>query len=117
MSEVTPKSPADKAGLKNGDVILEFNGKTVTDSRHLKLQVGATQPGSSVPLKILRDGASKTLEVTVKEMPGEKLAKASSTTDKTEDALNGVAVGDLDDASRGGIQSAGEHQRRARLAG
>jgi serine protease Do len=100
VSEVTPQSPADKAGLKNGDVIVEFNNKPVADSRHLKLQVGATLPGSSVPLKILRDGASKTLEVTVKELPGDKLAKASSTSDKTEDALHGVGVVDLNDASR-----------------
>ena len=100
VSEVTPQSPADKAGLMNGDVIVEFNNKPVADSRHLKLQVGATLPGSSVPLKILRDGASKTLEVTVKELPGDKLAKASSTTDKTEDALHGVGVVDLDRAKR-----------------
>ena len=100
VSEVTPQSPADKSGLKGGDVIVQFNGKPVTDSRHLKLQVGATKPGSSVPLKILRDGASKTLQVTVKELPGDKLAKASSSTDKTEDALNGVGVVDLDRTSR-----------------
>ncbi len=100
VSEVTPQSPADKAGLKGGDVIVEFNGKPVTDSRHLKLQVGATIPGSSVPVKLLRDGASKTLQVTVKELPGDNLAKASSATDKTEDALHGVGVVDLDRASR-----------------
>ena len=100
VSEVTPQSPADKAGLKGGDVIVQFNGKPVTDSRHLKLQVGATKAGSSVPLKILRDGASKTLQVTVKELPGDKLAMASSSTDKPEDALHGVGVVDLDRTSR-----------------
>ncbi len=100
VSEVTPQSPADKAGLKNGDVIVEFNGKAVTDSRHLKLQVGATMPGSSVPVKLLRDGASKTLQVTIKELPSDKLADASSTNDKTKDALHGVGVVDLDRASR-----------------
>ena len=53
-----------------------------------------------MPLKFIRDGASKTLEVTVKELPGDKLAKASSTTDATEDALHGVGVVDLNVASR-----------------
>ena len=100
VSEVAPQSPAGKAGLMSGDVIVEFNGKPVTDSRHLKLQVGATMPGSAVSLKILRDGASKTLQVTVKELPGDKLAKASSTPEKAEDALHGVAVTELDRASR-----------------
>jgi serine protease Do len=100
VSEVTPQSPADKAGLKGGDVIVEFNGKPVADSRHLKLQVSETIPGSSVPLKILRDGAGKTLRVTVKELPGDRLAKASSNSDTTKDALHGVAVAELDHASR-----------------
>jgi Do/DeqQ family serine protease len=100
VSEVTPQSPADKAGLKSGDVIVEFNGKPVTDSRHLKLQVGATLPGASVPVKLLRDGASRTLQVTVKELPGDKLAKASSPTAPTEDALHGVGVVDLERANR-----------------
>jgi serine protease Do len=100
VSEVTPKSPADNAGLMSGDVIVEFNGKPVTDSRHLKLRVGATMPGSSVSLKILRDGASKTFQVTVKDLPGDELAKASSTPEKAADALHGVAVAELDGASR-----------------
>ncbi|MHB8520020.1 MAG: DegQ family serine endoprotease [Limisphaerales bacterium] len=100
VSEVTPQSPADKAGLKNGDVIVEFNGKPVTDSRHLKLQVGATLPGSSLPIKIIRDGDRKTLQVTVRALPGEMLAKISSTTEKAKDALHGVVVAELDRASR-----------------
>src|SRR5439155_5211572 len=39
VGDVTPNSPAEKAGLKSGDVLIEFNGKKVTDSRHLKLEV------------------------------------------------------------------------------
>ena len=100
VSEVTPHSPAERAGMKNGDVIVEFNGKPVTDSRHLKLQVGATLPGASVPVKLLRDGASETLQVTVKELPGEKLTQADSTGDQAEDALHGVGVVDLDRSNR-----------------
>ncbi len=104
VSEVTPQSPADQAGLRGGDVIVEFNGKPVTDSRHLKLQVGATIPGASVPVKLLRDGASKTLQVTVRELPGDKFAKASATTDPTGDALHGVGVVDLDRARRAELE-------------
>jgi serine protease Do len=101
VGDVTPKSPAEKAGLKNGDVILSFNGKKVTDSRHLKLEVARTQPGQSVSVKILRDGATKTLDVTVKEMPGtESLAKAESHGSNDTGTLNGVGVADLDDHAR-----------------
>ena len=101
VGDVTPKSPADKAGLKSGDVILEFNGKKVTDSRHLKLEVARIQPGESVPVKILRDGESKTLEVTVKELPGtEHLAKNDSNPSDDTGTLNGVAVADLDNNAR-----------------
>jgi serine protease Do len=103
VGDVSEKSPAEKAGLKEGDVILEFNGKKVTDSRHLKLEVARTQPGETVPLKVLRDGATKTLDVTVKEIPGqERLAKNDKSGGDKDDngTLNGVTVGDLDRQAR-----------------
>jgi serine protease Do len=103
VSDVTEKSPAEKAGLKEGDVIIEFNGKKVSDSRHLKLEVARTQPGESVSLKVLRDGETKDLHVAVKEMPGqERLAKNErSDSDKDDNGtLNGVTVGDLDRQAR-----------------
>src|SRR5437899_119876 len=79
IGDVVPKSPADKAGLKSGDVIVEIKGKKVTDSRHLRLEVARTKPGESVPVKGLRDGGTKTFVVTVEELPGsEQIAKAGS---------------------------------------
>jgi serine protease Do len=96
VGDVTPKGPADKAGLKSGDLLVEFNGKKVTDSRHLKLEVARTHPGQTVPVKILRDGTAKTLEVTVKTLPGtEEVAKADKDGNDTG-TLNGVGVADLD---------------------
>ncbi len=101
VGDVTADSPAEKAGFKDGDIILEFNGKKVTDSRHLKLEVGMTHPGESIPVKILRDGSSKTLEVTVKALPGtEQLAKNDQGQSKDSGTLNGVTVGDLDRNAR-----------------
>jgi len=104
VGEVTEHSPAEKAGLKEGDVILEFNGKKVSDSRHLKLEVARTQPGESVPLKVLRDGSTKNLEVAVKEMPGQERFSRNdnnSAGDKEDNGtLNGVTVGDLDRQAR-----------------
>src|SRR2546425_11030759 len=57
VGEVTAKSPAEKAGIQSGDVIIEYNGKPVKDSRHLKLQVAQTVPGAKVPVKVIRDGS------------------------------------------------------------
>jgi serine protease Do len=102
VSDVTPKSPAEKAGFQSGDLIREFNGKKVTDSRHLKLEVARIQPGETVPVKILRDGESKTLDVTVKELPGTEHLAKNSDKGQGEDTgtLNGVAVADLDSKAR-----------------
>ncbi len=100
VSGVSPDSPADKAGVKSGDVITDFNGKPVTDSRHLKLQVGSTTPGAAVPMNVLRDGQTLTLNVTVKELPGDKLADSTPAAGKVNDALHGVGVSDIDQATR-----------------
>jgi serine protease Do len=101
VAEVTPKSPAEKAGIQSGDVIIEFNGKPVTDSRHLKLAAGATAPGTKVPVKISREGKIKDLTVTLKELPGEQqIAKKDNANPNDTDALKGVAVADIDDSAR-----------------
>ena len=101
VGDVTPKSPAEKAGLESGDLILDYNGKKVTDSRHLKLEVARTQPGETVPVKILRDGQTKTLQVTVKPLPGtENITKNDKPEADDNGTLNGVTVADLDRGAR-----------------
>jgi len=97
VGDVVPNGPADKAGLKNGDVVTEFNGHPVVDSRRLQLDVASTAPGSTVPVQILRDGSKKTLDVTVKQLPGSnKIAQADSSSTDDNGTLNGVEVADLD---------------------
>jgi serine protease Do len=101
VSDVVPNGPADKAGLKNGDVVLQFNGHAVTDSRRLQLEVAQTKPGTSVPVEILRDGDHKKLDVTVKALPGnEEVADKGSANTDDNGTLNGVGVADLDSAAR-----------------
>jgi len=56
--------------LKSGDVILEFNGKKVTDSPALETGSRPRQSREDVPVKVLRNGATKNITVAVKEMPG-----------------------------------------------
>ncbi len=101
VGDVVPKGPADRAGFKDGDVVVEFNGQKIADSRQLQLIVAETAPGSKVPVEILRSGDKKTLEVTIKQQPGtESLAEAGSPTGNDTGTLNGVGVGDLDSQAR-----------------
>jgi len=101
IDEVVPNSPAAKAGLRSGDVILQFNGKPIPDGRRLQLAVADTAPGEKIPMRIWRDGEAKTVDVLVKEMPGqEQLAKNDSSESSSNDTLNGVAVTDLNPETR-----------------
>jgi Do/DeqQ family serine protease len=72
VSSVEAGSPADRAGVKVQDVIVGFDGPTVTDSNSLRNLVASTRPGSAAELKILRDGRPETLTAHVVERDGEK---------------------------------------------
>jgi serine protease Do len=65
---VSPNSAASKAGLEPGDVILSYNGKPVGSRDELVQMVVATKPGTSVPVRIMRDRQEKTVNVTVEEL-------------------------------------------------
>lgn len=71
VASVEKGSPADKAGIEAGDVILRFNDKAVSQSSDLPRIVGNTKPGTRVPVQIWRGGATKDLTVTVGEMRDE----------------------------------------------
>ena len=101
VGDVVPDGPADKAGFKSGDVVTQYNGKPVVDSRHLKLMVGATAPGETAQVKILRDGSEQSLDVKVKELPGsDQLARGDASPKQDDDTLQGVAVDNLDGQAR-----------------
>jgi serine protease Do len=65
LASVEKEGPADKAGLKPGDVILKFNGQVVTSSSDLPKYVAAVRPGSKVPVQIWRDKALRDVTVTI----------------------------------------------------
>jgi serine protease Do len=72
VGDVTSDTPAAKAGLKRGDVILAVDGQPVIDSRTLRLHVAESSPGTKLKLTILRNGARQDLTVTLGEMPAEE---------------------------------------------
>ena len=96
VAEVTPDSPAAKAGLKEGDVITSVNGESVTDSNKLTFTVSAVAPGTKISLDVLRDGKTEHLAATTGERPnrvGSRSFEPAGASD--EGVLNGVAVDDL----------------------
>ena len=69
VSQVNTDTPAEKAGLKSGDVIIRYQGKPVESGRELRQQVATTPPETKVDLTILRDGKEQTIPVTVGKLP------------------------------------------------
>jgi serine protease Do len=79
VSQVSPAGPAEKAGIKTGDIILSYNGQPVAGASQLKNLVGQTQPGTSAALSVYRN--KKTLEVNI--AIGERTAQAVSAGSRT----------------------------------
>jgi len=72
-------SPAAKAGIQSGDIATALNGEAIKDSRDLAQKVAMLAPGSSAKLDILRKGESKSITVTLGEMPNQQQANAGNT--------------------------------------
>ena len=95
VSDVKDDSPADQAGLKQGDIIVTYQGSPVEDAVALQRMVTRTAAGTKVPVKVIRDSHEKDLTVTIGEQPDTtKIAKAE--TGEGDYAFAGVAVQDLD---------------------
>jgi len=93
VADVQKDSPADKAGLKTGDIIQAVNNKEIEDSRDLQLTIARMAPGTTVTLKVLRDGKPITVTATLGEYPEEKREVAFAPGEERE-AL-GLDVQDL----------------------
>jgi serine protease Do len=101
VGDVTPGSPADKAGLKSGDVIVAMNGQPIADATQLKLRVAEAGPSTNVQFTINRNGETQTIDASLGQLPGEKLAKAKfDRSTARKESLAGVGVADLDRNTR-----------------
>ncbi len=89
VAEVAGDSPAGKAGLQPGDVILSLNGKQIEDVAALRNKIAMTAPESTVSLKIFRNGRKKTVPVVLGEQPGSKSKTASRSPGKSKNSTLG----------------------------
>lgn len=94
VGDVTPDSPASRAGLQKGDIILDINGKPVNSSAQLRMHVSLMAPGTTVSVKALRNGAEKTFSVKLAELPVEQ-AKVDKPESNPEANMQGISVEDV----------------------
>ncbi|MGH7995316.1 MAG: DegQ family serine endoprotease [Opitutaceae bacterium] len=105
VADVEPGTPADKAGLKSGDVIVKCNGKKVEDFRQLRLAVGEMAPGTEVHLEYLRGKETHQVEVKLGVRPPEGKAGQNNAAPGTDNGvLDGVSVGDITSDLRDELQ-------------
>ena len=105
VTQVEPDSPGAKAGLQIGDVITEIDGQKVTDASELQVMVGQKQPGSKITLKVLREGKSMTIPVTLEEL-GNRQAEGSDASANGERKMHwGIALGNLTPELREQLQA------------
>ena len=84
IQSVERGGPADKGGMQAGDVVIEFNGKPVRDNNELVSAVSSTRPGTTVPVKVVRDRKTVSLNVTVGELNLDEERQASNVTEGVE---------------------------------
>jgi len=104
VSNVEPGSPAQKAGLEAGDIILKFDGKKIEKSSDLPRAVGGTKPGTLSTVTVFRRGTTKDYPITVGEFDADKTAQSKPAPEKpappSAAQMLGLTVSDLSDAQK-----------------
>jgi len=85
VADVQADTPAAKAGLKSGDVVLAVNGSPIKDARELSRRVSMINPGTVVKLMIMRDGKERTMDVTLTKLPEDRVADRGRDRDDDRD--------------------------------
>jgi len=96
VSDVTPNSPAQKAGLQSGDVILAVNGNPVLESNQLRMDISMMGINQPLKMQVFRNGQTQNLVAETAAMPGKKLERASLDNGHSNSVLDGVSVQSLD---------------------
>lgn len=107
VGDVSPTSPAAKAGIRSGDVITAINDKPVEDAHALRIMVAEFQPGAQVNVRLIRNGHDRVVRVTLGQLRIESQSQNNGGDNNndnggssTTDALDGVTVADIDPQAR-----------------
>jgi len=92
VGDVTASSPAQESGIQRGDILLELNGNAITSANQLRMTVSMMNPGTSVKLKLLRNGSERDMTVKLAEMPTETAKLNSNEEGAGSKTLDGVEV-------------------------
>ncbi len=92
VSDVVENGPADQAGIKRGDVIVEYDGKKADDPNQLRNMVAGSMPGEEHSITVVRDGKPLTLKVKIGELPADMQQAA---TGEYDNVLKGINVQDI----------------------
>ncbi|MCB1739268.1 MAG: DegQ family serine endoprotease [Gammaproteobacteria bacterium] len=106
VASVLADGPAQRAGVKVGDVIVRFNGRPIDQMRDLPREVASMTPGQDAQMVVIRDGKEKQLSLTVDRMSSQELASADNEDrgEAVEGARLGVMLADLDEQTRARLQ-------------
>ena len=111
VGEITPNSPAAHSSLKQGDMIVAVNGQPISDASQLRSRIGMMDPNTTVTLKVLRDGKTQDVAVTLGQYPS-KEERASVQNDNSDNSLQGVYRGEPYAGYGPGVEAPGHHQGR-----
>ncbi len=126
VNDVTSASPAEKAGLESGDIIVGFNGDDIRNANDIRNAVGLVQPGTRADLTYLRDGRRRTTRIMVEAIANEDNASTSSqieSQDFNSDTFSGAELSnipadmDLQDGNEGVLVSRVDPGSKAARAG
>ena len=100
VAKILDKSPAQKSGIKQGDIILSFNGEDVIKSRDLPLLVGATEVDKSIKVKILRNKSIIHKYVIIEELPEDNQIASMREKPVDNKTISGLTVSDVDEEAK-----------------
>jgi serine protease Do len=109
VADVAKDSPAERAGLKRDDVIVEFNGQPVQEAGSFRSRVATTAPGAAIEMAIMRDGKRETKTIDIGTLPGEHVAMNTGPQEQAEHTDVGLAVQPLTDDLAKRLGYEGEH--------